>query len=502
MTYRKIITGGTTVKKSAIKNLISIITLCTLVFTINPAVYAEDSAIMSLKQTGKAFATIAKDVSPAVVSIQADQSVAANEDSDSADSEPNELADLPPPFLEFFRQFDPHGPMSPYRNKPPMMRQGSGFIISSDGYIVTNNHLVEKANKITVKMLNNDEYPAKIIGTDPQTDIAVIKIDAKKLPTVVLGDSDTLEVGEWLVAVGSPFGLSHSVSAGILSAKGRNTVGLADYENFLQTDAAINPGNSGGTLLDLEGKVVGINTAIFSRSGGYMGIGFAIPINMAKTVIDQLIKKGNVVRGYLGVKIQPLTKDLANSFGLSDHNGVLVAQVEPGTPAEKAGLKQGDIITSLDNKPVTNIGDFRNTIASSAPESAHTLGVMRDKKTLQLSTVVGNLSDSVSANKLAKEEPQSITKIGLSVQNLTEEIAGKIGVKSGAGVVISGVKAGSLADISGLSRGTVILEVNRNKINDVSKFKSAIEQGVKNNKILLLVQDPQYGTRYVVIKLG
>jgi serine protease Do len=458
----------------------------------NPA-FAEDTALQNLKQTNKAFASIAKEVSPAVVSIQTDQSAA-----DSDDGEQGEYEDIPPPFLELFRQLDPYG--TPRRQ--PVYRQGSGFIISSDGYIVTNNHLVEKASKITVKLLNNNEYVAKIIGTDPQSDIAVIKIDAKDLPTVKLGDSDTLEVGEWVVAVGSPFGLSHSLSAGILSAKGRSTVGISDYENFLQTDAAINPGNSGGPLLDLDGKVIGINTAIFSRSGGYMGIGFAIPINMAKNVIDQLIKKGTVVRGYLGVKIQPLTQDLATSFGLKDHNGVLVAQVEPGTPAEKAGLKQGDVITSLDGKPVTNIGDFRNTVASSLPNSVHTLGVLRDNKVLELKVTVGNLNESISTNKLAKEETQSINKLGLSVQNVTEDLAAKIGVKAGVGVVISSIKPGSLADISGLSRGTIILEVNRIKVNDVAKFKSAIDAAVKSNKVLLLVQDPQYGTRYVVIKMN
>jgi serine protease Do len=458
---------------------------------------AADNALVSLKQSGQAFAKIAREVSPAVVNIQSDQTPGA-EGAEQVDQDLPE--DIPPPFLELFRQLDPN--IMPQR-KQSVVRQGSGFIITEDGYIVTNNHLVQGATKITVKLLNNDEYVAKVIGTDPQSDIAVIKIDAKKLPTVRLGNSDQTEVGEWVVALGNPFGLSHSLSAGILSAKGRSSVGLADYENFLQTDAAINPGNSGGPLLDLEGEVIGINTAIFSRSGGYMGIGFAIPINMAKTIIDQLIKKGNVVRGYLGVKIQPLTSDLSASFGITDKRGILVAQVEPGTPADKAGLKQGDVIVSLDNQPVLNVGDFRNSIASSDPNTKRNLGVMRDKKLIQTQITVGNLDTTTKAAK-SKEEPHAISKLGISVQTLTEDIAGKIGAKAGEGVVVSSVKSGSLGELAGLMRGCVILEVNHVKVNDVNKFIATVDSAAKkpNAVILMLVQDQQFGTRYIAIKLG
>lgn len=474
--------------------IISLAALTVCLAVQMPAVFAEENAIVSLKQTSRAFATIAKEVSPAVVNIHSDQM--ASGDLAEVTDQDIELEDIPPQLLEMFKQFNPNA------QRQPVMRQGSGFIISQDGYIVTNNHLVQNANRITVKLLNNEEYPAKVIGTDPQTDIAVIKISAKNLPIVQLGDSDKTDVGEWVVALGNPFGLSHSLSAGILSAKGRSSVGLADYENFLQTDAAINPGNSGGPLLDLDGKVVGINTAIFSRSGGYMGIGFAIPINMANNIIDQLIKKGNVVRGYLGVKIQPMTADLATSFGLKTNKGILVAQVEPGAPADKAGIKQGDIIVSLDGKPVLNIGDFRNNIATGAPESPHTLEIIRNNNTLKVQAVIGNLNQSITSNKLEKEDPQIFGKIGLSVQTITEEIAGKLGVKPGEGIVVSSVKPGSLSHIAGLARGSVILEVNREKVNDLKKFKSTIETAVKEKKVLLLVQDPQYGTRYVVIKIG
>lgn len=476
--------------------IISLVTLSLFLVSLTLPVQAAENAIVSLKQTSQAFATIAKEVSPAVVNIQSDQVPGNNEVAENGEAP--ELDDIPPQFYEFFRQLDPNS----LPRRQPVVRQGSGFIISHDGYIVTNNHLVQNATKITVKLLNNDEYTAKVVGTDPQTDIAVIKIKANNLPIVHLGDSDKTDVGEWVVALGNPFGLSHSLSAGILSAKGRSSVGLADYENFLQTDAAINPGNSGGPLLDLDGKVVGINTAIFSRSGGYMGIGFAIPINMAKSIIDQLIKKGNVVRGYLGVKIQPLTSDLAASFGLKENKGILVAQVEPGAPADKAGIKQGDVIVSLDGKPVLNVGDFRNNIATSAPESTHTIGVLRDKQTLQIQAAVGNLNNSAANNKIEKEEPQIFNKIGLSVQTITEEIAGKLGVKAGEGIVVSGVKPGSLSELAGLSRGSVILEINREKVNNLSKFKSSVESAMKSKKLLLLVQDQQYGTRYVVINIG
>lgn len=471
-----------------------------LLFAINlPKAYADEPAITNLKQIGRAFASVAKAVSPAVVNVQSDQSIGP--DGDAGEEGEFSEEDIPPPYLDFFRNMDPRFQPYPYRRQA-VIRQGSGFIISKDGYIVTNNHLVQNASKITIKLLDDREFIAKVVGTDPQSDIAVLKIDATNLPTVTLGNSDEAEVGEWVVALGNPFGLSHSLSAGILSAKGRSSVGIADYENFLQTDAAINPGNSGGPLLDLEGQVIGINTAIYSRSGGYMGIGFAIPINMAKGIIDQLMDKGTVVRGYLGVKIQELTTDLAKSFGLSDRKGILVAQLEANSPAEKGGLKQGDIILSLDGKPVENIGDFRNAIASSKPGSEHTIVVLRDKKNVTLRISVGNLDTGPATSKNAKtQDSHNMNSIGISVQTLTGDIASKIGAKPGVGVVISKVKPGSIAELAGLSRGAVILEVNRKKVNSVKEFSDEVNKAAKNKSILFLVQD-QFGTRYIVINIG
>ncbi len=487
-------------KHELAKNLYLSIILAACLFVFLPAVYAQEDAIVSLRETGRAFAQIAKEVSPAVVNVQSDQTAVSLDGSDDGEDHGLTEEDIPAPFLDLFKNLDPG--MAPFQiRRQPIVRQGSGFIITADGYIVTNNHLIEKASKITVKLLDNKEYIAKVIGADPQSDIAVLKIDAKDLPIVKLGNSDDVEVGEWVVALGNPFGLSHSLSAGILSAKGRSSIGIADYENFLQTDAAINPGNSGGPLLDLDGQVIGINTAIFSRSGGYMGIGFAIPMNMAKIIIDQLIASGTVVRGYLGVRIQELSKDLAASFGTTASKGILVAQLEKDSPADKAGLKQGDIITDLDGKVVENPGEFRNTIAGSKPGSMHTLAIIRDNKAMQLQAKVGSLEADPSSKETKVDDQQTISKIGLTIQNLTADIAGKLGYKGDGGVVISKVKPGSIADLSGLSRGMIIIEVNRKKVNNAKQFMAEVNKGLQTKSINLLTQD-QYGSRYIVIKLN
>ena len=330
----------------------------TLVMVAYPA-QGQGSAAESLRMMGKTFASVAKRVSPAVVFVKVEKVV---------ESQPNVQFFAPfggdnpfgDDFLQrFFGTPSPQEQPRQFRQIPRqhqrIVGQGSGFIISPDGYIMTNNHVVGDADKVTVKLEDGREFIAKTVGTDPHTDVALIKIDAKNLPVLALGNSDALEVGEWVLAIGNPFGLSHTLTAGIVSAKGRSSLGLADYENFIQTDAAINPGNSGGPLVDLNDKAVGMNTAIFSQSGGYMGIGFAIPINMAKAIKDQLIKTGSVTRGYLGIVIQDLTPELAKSFGLDDHNGILVAEVTENSPAEKAGLRQGDVIVEFNGKAVEEV---------------------------------------------------------------------------------------------------------------------------------------------------
>jgi serine protease Do len=456
----------------------------------------------SLRMMGKAFASVAKRISPAVVSVKVEKVV---------ESQPNVEFFSPfgggdTPFGDdFFRRFFgkpfPQDQPRKYRQIPQhqqrVVGQGSGFIISPDGYILTNNHVVGDAEKVTVKLEDGREFTAKTVGTDPHSDVAVIKIDVKNLPMLTLGNSDTLEAGEWVLAIGNPFGLSHTLTAGIVSAKGRSSVGIADYENFIQTDAAINPGNSGGPLVDLDGKVVGMNTAIFSQSGGYMGIGFAIPINMAKAIKDQLIKTGNVTRGYLGIVIQDLTPELAKSFGLDDHKGILVAEVTEDSPAEKAGLRQGDVILEFNGKPVEEVGVFRNRVSLKAPGTREKITVLRDGKRQTLTVTIGKLPDSCLT---ASTESHTPDKLGLTVQALTPGLAEQLGYQKEKGVVVTQVTPGSVAALAGVQPGTLIQEVNRKKINNVDEFKQAIRKSENKKSILLLVRDEKY-SRYVVLNI-
>ncbi len=472
--------------------------VCLLVFLLVPLpVHAQDHGIESLRQTGKAFASVARETSPAVVFIQVEKTVqqpSAQFFSPSGEGSP--FGD------DFFRRFfgtpQPGQPRQ-FRQAPQQKRivgQGSGFIISKDGYILTNNHVVGDADKVTVKLQDGREFNAKTIGTDPHSDVAVIKIDDKNLPVLSLGDSDAIEVGEWVVAIGNPFGLSHTLTVGVVSAKGRSSVGIADYENFIQTDAAINPGNSGGPLVDIDGKAVGMNTAIFSRSGGYMGIGFAIPINMAKAIKDQLIQSGSVTRGYLGIVIQDLTPDLAKSFGLKDHQGILVAQVSENSPAGKAGLKQGDVIVGFAGKPVEKIGPFRNRVALKAPGSKQKITVLRNGKRKTLSISIGKLPDGELA---AVGAPHSLEKLGLTVQTLTPDLARKFGIQGEKGVIVTQVTPGSAAALAGINPGSVIFEVNQKPVSNTEEFKRAVAQTQAKSAVLLLIKDGQY-SRYVTFK--
>jgi serine protease Do len=470
-----------------------IMAVCLLVLLLAsfPA-QAKEQGLESLRQTGKAFADVAREASPAVVFIQVEKTV----------QQPN-IQFFSPFGDDFFRRFfgtpSPEGPnqFQEPPQKQQVVGQGSGFIISKDGYIMTNNHVVGDADKVTVKLLDGREFTAKTIGTDPRSDVAVIKIDDKNLPMLALGDSDTIEVGEWVVAIGNPFGLSHTLTVGVVSAKGRSSVGIADYENFIQTDAAINPGNSGGPLVNLDGKVIGMNTAIFSSSGGYMGIGFAIPINMAKDIMDQLIQTGSVTRGYLGIVIQNLTPDLAKSFGLEDHKGVLIAEVSEDSPAEKAGLKQGDVIVEFSGKPVDEAGSFRNRVALKTPGSKEGITVLRDGNRKTFLITIGKLPEEESASAA---QPHSMDKLGFSVQTLTPDLAQQFGIQDKKGVVVTSVTPGSVAAMAGINPGTVILEVNRKRVNNTGEFKRAVALTPENGAVLLLIKDGRY-TRYVTLKV-
>lgn len=457
-----------------------------LLFVVPLSGFAQDAnSIDALQQVGKAFTRIAKKASPAVVGFEAEKVVAMDPPSlrEKPFGEPFE-----DDFFDFFFRRPYHRRRSP-RQKPRRSVKGSGFIISADGYILTNNHLAENTEKITVKLTDGREFEAKIIGTDPDSDVAVIKIDANNLPTLEMADSDTLEVGEWVIAIGNPFGLSHTVTAGIVSAKGR-TLGLAEYEDFIQTDAAINPGNSGGPLLNLDGKVVGINTAIVSRTGGYMGIGMAIPINMAKNIYSQLLGGGTVTRGALGVQITKLDADLADSLGLEENTrGVAIVEVFEGSAAQKAGMKRYDVVVELDGKKVEKANDLRNRIAMLKPGTKVKLIVLRDGKR---KTLMVELSDTSVLKQAKLESSEIVEELGFAVQNLTDDLAARYGYEDQSGVIVSKVDPGSVAGRNGVSPGALIMEVNRQPINNVKEFNEAIKKARKEETVLLLIDSGPY----------
>ena len=461
-----------------------------------PAQALEEGGVESLRQTGKAFAAVAREVSPSVVFIQVE----------SIREERGSRA-FPPPFGdEFFRRFFGE-PFSPRGEAPKGQRravgQGSGFIFSSKKgllsdktYILTNSHVVEDADKIRVQFQDDREFEGEIVGTDPKSDIAVIEITVGGLPALEWGDSSKLQVGEWVVAMGNPFGLSHTLTVGVVSATGRTSLGISDYEDFIQTDAAINPGNSGGPLVNLNGEVVGVNTAIFSRSGGYMGIGFAIPSKLAKAIANQLIETGEVTRGYLGIVIQPLTAELAESFNMEQSQGILVAQVSEDSPAKKAGLKQGDVIVGYQDKPVKDIGGFRNRVALTAPGSRETLTIIRDGKRQKVKITIGELSQEQT---LAEAPTQSAEELGLAVQTLTPELARQFDAKAGEGVVVTGVERGSIAAMAGIRTGNVILQINRKPIHSAKEFNRAMQESQDDKRALLLIRSGNM-QHYVVLR--
>ena len=385
----------------------------------------------------------------------------------------------PHEFWEPFERFFGPLPRRPFKQRS----LGSGFIINRDGYILTNNHVIENADEIVVRTVDEKEYKAKVVGRDPKTDIAVIKIDdAKDLTAVTMGNSDDLRVGEWVMAIGNPFGLEHTVTAGIVSAKGR-FIGQGSYDNFIQTDAAINPGNSGGPLINLKGEVVGINTAIFSRSGGNIGIGFAIPVNVAKDLLPELEEKGRVTRGWLGVMIQKVTPDIAESLGLNQTKGALVADVMKDGPAQEAGIKVGDVIVEFDGHAIKESTELPMLVARTPVGKTVGLKVIRDKSTQSFSVKVGEFKEEETAVAGGKEQG-----FGLTVQPLTPEIADSLGLGSNVkGVVVSGVEPGSSADEAGIRRGDVILEVNREPVKDLPSYRNALKAS-KSKSVLFLVR--------------
>jgi serine protease Do len=415
------------------------------------------------------IAVLAKAVGPVVVNIATTQiSKAPNQPSPFDSPGPSE-----DPWERFFGQPLPKGPFRQHG-------LGSGFIIEADGIILTNNHVVANAEKILVRLQDEREFEGRVIGKDPKTDIAVIKINAKDLPVVSLGDSDRLQVGEWVVALGSPFGLANTITAGIVSAKGR-WIGAGPYDNFIQTDASINPGNSGGPLVDLRGEVVGMNTAIFSRAGANIGIGFAIPINLIKELLPELKSKGKVTRGWLGVSIQQVTPDLAASLGMDTAAGALVTDVVAGGPAENAGIKVGDVIIEYNGQPIKHSSELPIDVARTPVGKSVPLKVLRGKETTHLSVQVEQLrEEGVVASTSTK------SGIGLTVRRVTPEIAQSLGLDGVQGVVVTAVDPESPGGAAGLRRGDVILEIDRKPIRSVTDYEKAVSKKDKN--LLFLVR--------------
>ncbi|GBE05681.1 putative periplasmic serine endoprotease DegP-like precursor [bacterium BMS3Abin10] len=393
-------------------------------------------------------------------------------------------------FGDQFRHPDPE-PQRKYKSSA----LGSGVIVTDDGYILTNNHVVKDADDIKVVLYDDREFKGKVIGTDPKSDLAVIKIDAKDLPSIKIGDSDVLKVGEVVIAIGNPFALSHTITMGIVSAIGRSNVGIADYENFIQTDAAINPGNSGGALVNTNGELIGINTAIFSKNGGYMGIGFAIPSSMAKSVMDSIIKHGKVIRGWLGVSIQNMTPDLAEQFDLKEEKGTLVSDVVEDSPAEKAGFKRGDLIIAYDGKNVDDSTALRNMVAGTLPDTTVKVKIIREGKEKTLTVTIGKLSEAVVT---AKSEYRNAMK-GVHVQDLNPEIRMSLDIPGKVeGVVVTNIEMDSPA-FQALERNDVIQEINKKIIRSAKDYEKAVSKISAKDTVLILVYRGG-GYIYITIK--
>ncbi|MFZ5937103.1 serine peptidase [Pseudomonas putida] len=430
------------------------------------------------------FTTLVEQASPAVVNISTKQKLPDR----VASGQMPDLEGLPPMFREFFERNMPQQPRSPRGDRQrEAMSLGSGFIISSDGYVLTNNHVVADADEIIVRLSDRSELQAKLIGTDPRTDVALLKVEGKNLPTVKLGDSEKLKVGEWVLAIGSPFGFDHSVTKGIVSAKGR-TLPNDTYVPFIQTDVAINPGNSGGPLFNMKGEVVGINSQIFTRSGGFMGLSFAIPIDVALDVSNQLKKDGKVSRGWLGVVIQEVNKDLAESFGLDKPAGALVAQVLENGPAAKGGLQVGDVILSMNGQPIVMSADLPHLVGSLKDGEKAKLEIIRNGKRQTLDVAVGPMPDD-DADIGAGSGPEggaerNSNRLGVSVSDLTAEQKKTLELKGG--VVIKEVQDGPAAMI-GLRPGDVISHLNNQAVASAKQFTEIAKDLPKNRSVSMRV---------------
>ncbi len=438
-----------------------------------------------LTQLSDAQSEVAAAATPSVVNISTTRVIKSSEEM------PLDLFDDP-----FFRRFfgdEFRHPNVPKEHKEQSL--GSGVIVSEDGYIITNNHVIEKAQEIKVLLSNKKDYKAKLIGADPKTDIAVIKIDVKGLTALPWGDSNKLKVGEIVFAIGNPFGLNQTVTRGVISAVGRANVGIADYEDFIQTDASINPGNSGGALVNVRGELIGINTAILSRTGGYQGIGFAVPSSMAKQVMDSLLKYKKVVRGWLGVSIQEVTSDLADEFGVKDLKGALVSSVMKGSPAEKTGIRQGDVILQYNGKLVEDTGHLRNMVSQTPIGTTVKVKLFRKKKEVEVEVVISELPNKLAEATLREgeseenNEGESSALAGLGVRELTPDLARHFGLEENEkGVVVVKVDPSGRLFEAGIRPGDILLQINQRNITSLDEYKIIIQKIKAKERLLLLIQ--------------
>jgi serine protease Do len=437
---------------------------------------AKDALPISLGNFTNGFSSVLKPALPAVVNIHTSKVV-------------KQKPGMMNPFGNdpFFRQFfgDQFGQAQPRAEREQSL--GSGVILTPDGTILTNNHVVDGASDIKVQLSDKREFQAKLVGTDPKTDVAVLKIKASGLPTLPLGDSSSLHVGDLVFAIGDPFGIGETATMGIVSATGRGGLGIENYEDFIQTDAAINPGNSGGAMIDLHGNLVGINTAILTGGGGgNQGVGFAIPISLAKNVMDQIMTHGKVVRGYLGVYIQDVGPDVARAFGLEQAGGALVGDVSPNTPASRAGLKKGDIILKLNGQPVDSRNQLTLQVSQTPPGTPVKLTIWRDGKMQDVNVTLGELPENTAKNE-GEESNSNGALEGVNVENITPDIAQQLNLPSGTqGVVVTDVDPSSQAATTGLSRGDVIQEVNHKPVHNVEEYNQAIASSGKKPVLLLI----------------
>jgi serine protease Do len=455
-----------------------------------PIAIAQNALPVSLGNFANGFSAVIKPALPAVVNIRTSKIVKP------------QASQMSPMFNDpMFRQF--FGDQFGQGGKPHAEREqslGSGVIITPDGTIVTNNHVIDGATDIKVQLSDKRDFSAKLIGADPKSDIAVLKIEGKDLPTLPLGDSSQLNVGDLIFAIGDPFGVGETATMGIVSATGRGRLGIEEYENFIQTDAAINPGNSGGAMIDIHGNLVGINTAILSHggSGGNEGVGFAIPMSMAKPVMDQILAHGKVVRGYLGVHIQDFSAELAKSFNFNQSGGVLIGDVTPNTPAATAGLKKGDVIVKLNGQAVSDNNDLRNTISQMAPGTSVKLNIWRDGKTQDYSVTLGELPAEKAAAE-GSDETGSGEIQGIEVQDVNPEMLQQLNLPAGThGVVVTSVDPSSAAAAAGVGRGDVIQEINHKPVASSTQYKQLMA-GASGQPILLLVNSGGI-THYLVVE--